>query len=358
MAPFLAMSVADVVADVLAFGAIAALATFGFRHGLFLAVVSALAVLTAFAAGVTLAPCVAQQLEAIGTSALSSLAVAYLVILCFMLVLVRLAVGGILTDEDARFHPLVDRFGGAAAGAFAGLILGGALLVGWSMCELPAGWRLNAPAMRWDSGATCLWALVRWLEPDSEKRNLFFQGDGGAKANGAKVILASEPFADADGDWQWDADESYLDYDENGKFTIDQEVHDHPHGSVDIRDAGLAERYWLSAWRTLRVLHRPRITSGAFNLAEATARAGETIYLATADDPDEQDEIEFTVTGEDAALLDIDQKTGEVRFVHEGIDPDRKKSRFTVVATDRSDLSDRLDVEITLRPPAGEAVGL
>jgi hypothetical protein len=47
-----------------------------------------------------------------------------------------------------------------------------------------------------------------------------------------------------------------------------------------------------------------------------------------------------------------------VRFVDEGIDPDRKKSRFTVVATDRSDLSDRLDVEITLRPPAGESVGL
>ena len=358
MAPILAIVIADIVATILAFGAIIGMAMFGFRHGLFLAVVSALAVLTAFAAGVTLAPSVAQQLESFGASASISLAAAYLAILAVVLALSRLAVGGILTDEDVRFRPLVDRFGGAAAGAFAGLILGGTLLVGWSMCELPVGWRLNARAMRWDSGARCLWALVRWLEPDSGKRSLVFRGAATEKVSGDKVILASEPFDDADGDWQWDESEPYLDYDKNERFTIDQEVVDHPHGKADIRDVGLAERYWLSAWRTLRVLHRPQITSGAFNLTEATARGGELIYQATAKDPDEQDEIKFTVTGEDAALLQIDPKTGEVRFVAEGIEPDRKKVSFTVVATDRSNLSDTLDVEIALRPPAGEAASL
>ena len=353
LSPFIVLGTTDIVGNILAFGAIAAMAFFGFRHGLFLAVVSALVVLTGFFMAVALSPSLATQVELTGVSTEASLAVAYATILFLILAVARVAVGGLFTDEDVRFRPAVDRFGGAAVGAFAGVMLGGAMLVGWSMCELPQGWRLNAPAMSWDSGARCLWTFVRWLEPSPERRAMLFQGNVVKKANGAgKVIRASEPFDDANGNWTWDGNERFLDYDEDGKFTLDQEVVDDLHGKADVRDAGLIDRYWLSAWRTLRVLHRPRITSPEFNASEQVAQAGEVIYQAEAVDPDDEDKIQYSLSGGgDALLLQIDPDKGEVRFRDESIDPELKKVSFTVLATDRSGLIDEHEVSITLRPP-------
>jgi hypothetical protein len=360
MSPFIVLGITDIVGNTLAFGAIAAMAYFGFRHGLFLAVVSALVVLTGFFMAVALSPSLATHVESTGLSTAASLPVAYAAILFVILAVSRVAVGGIFTDEDVRFRPVVDRFGGAAVGALAGVMLGGALLVGWSMCELSHVWRLNAPAMSWDSGARCLWAFVRWLEPDEGKRKLLFQGnaakekvDKEKQANVAnKVIWASEPFDDADGSWTREENERFLDYDKDEKFTLDQEVVDGPHGKADVRDAGLIDRYWLSAWRTLRVLHRPRITSPEFNASEEVARAGELIYTAIAVDPDDEDKIQYSLSGGgDALLLQIDPDKGEVRFRDESVDPELKKVTFTVLATDRSGLIDEHEVSITLRPP-------
>jgi hypothetical protein len=182
---------------------------------------------------------------------------------------------------------------------------------------------------------------------------MLFQGNIVKKANGAgKVIRASEPFDDANGNWTWDGNERFLDYDEDEKFTLDQEVVDGPLGKADVRDAGLIDRYWLSAWRTLRVLHRPRITSPEFNASEQVAQAGEVIYQAEAIDPDDEDKIHYSLSGGgDALLLQIDPEKGEVRF-HDGpVDPELKKVTFTVLATDRSGLIDEHEVSITLRPP-------
>ena len=355
MSPFVVLGITDIVGNMLAFGAIAAIAFFGFRHGLFLAVVSALVVLTGFFMAVALSPSLAPHIESTGLSTAASLPAAYAAILFLILAVARVAIGGIFAEEDVRFRPVVDRFGGAAVGALAGVMLGGALLVAWSMCELSHVWRFNAPAMSWDSGARCLWAFGRWLEPDVERRKVLLNGNVAKdeKANGVnKIIRASEPFDDANGNWTRDENEQFLDYDKDGKFTLDQEVVDDLHGKADVRDAGLIERYWLSAWRTLRVLHRPRITSPEFNANEEVARAGELIYTAVAVDPDDEDKIQYSLSaGGDALLLQIDPDKGEVRFCDESVDPELKKVAFTVLATDRSGLLDEHEVSIALRPP-------
>ena len=360
MTPLIAWAMIDVLANITAYGALVGMAAFGFRHGVFLALLSALTMMTGFIIAVAMAPAAASRLESFGVEAVYSLPIAYLLILAVVLSVARVIAGALLTDEDVRFHPDVERFGGAAVGAFAGLILGGTLLVGWSMCQLPAGWRLNAPVMHFDSGARCLWMFARWIHADPEARNMMFQGDVIPGKNDPKpageAVLASEPFDDADGDWEWDESERFLDYDENKEFSLDQSVADHPLGKAGLREAGLADRYWLSAWRTLRVLHRPRITSAEFNASEQVARPGELIYKAEAVDPDEGDELAYSLSGEgDAALLQIDPKTGEVRFGEGPIDPETKKVCFTVMVKDRSSLSDDHKVEITLRPPSEAA---
>lgn len=352
MTPIVAWTIIDIAANLTAYGALAAMAAFGFRHGVFLALLSAFVVMTGFIVAVSLAPVSATYLESLGLETAFSLPVAYLLILATVLSIARVVAGAAISAEDVRFRPEIDRFGGAAIGAFAGLILGGGLLVGWSMCHLPAGWRLNAPAMHLDSGARCLWMFVRWIHADPEARGMMFQGN--VAGGGGKMIRASEPFDDADGDWEWDETERFLDYDKDGKFTMDQEVVDHPLGKADIRDTGLVDRYWLSAWRTLRVLHRPHITSAEYNASEQVARPGEVIYKAEAVDPDEGDELDYSLSpGADAMLLEIDPTTGEVRFGDGPVDPQLKKVRFTVLVKDRSGLRDEHEVQISLRPPAG-----
>ena len=357
MAPLMAFTVIDLVADVLACTAVVALAVAGFRYGLFLAVVTSLIVFTAFVTSLALAPGLATHLELVGLPAVFLLPAAYFAILLATCGVARVAVGGAVVEGDVRFRRLVDRVGGLVAGGFAGMLLGGALLVGWSMCEMPAGSRLNAPATKMDLGARLVWSFVRLLVSDENARLLLFSGDPIHPGGAGVVLRASEPFDDADGDWMWDENELYLDLDHNKEFTIDQQVTDLPQGKPGTRDIGLSDRYWLSAWRAIRVLHRPQIAPPVINGPVPVAQAGAVIYRTAAADPDPQDKLRYRLqTGRDGdeSLLQIDPETGEVRFCDEPIDPTLKKVSFVVVATDRSELRDEQKVTIPLQPPAEE----
>ena len=357
MAPLMAFTVIDLVADVLACTAVVALAAAGFQYGLFLAVVTSLIVFTAFVTSLALAPGLATHLELVGLPAAFLLPAAYFAILLATCGVARVAVGGAVVDRDVRFPRLVDRVGGLVAGAFAGMLLGGALLVGWSMCEMPAGSRLNAPATKMDLGARLVWSFVRLLVSDENARLHLFSGDPIHPGGAGVVLRASEPFDDADGDWMWDENELYLDFDHNKEFTIDQLVTDLPQGKPGSRDIGLSDRYWLSAWRAIRVLHRPQIAPLVPNSPVPLAQAGAVIFRAVAADPDPQDKLRYSLQAgrdDDEPLLQIDPETGEVRFCNQPIDPTLKKVKFVVVVTDRSELSDSQKVTIPLQPPAEE----
>jgi hypothetical protein len=361
MPPEIAVFVTAAFAYVLAFGAIAAMALFGFRYGVFLALVAVLVVLTGLFAGLAFAPSLATRLGWVGASPGLALPVAYFLVLFLMLALVWAALSYFIDEEDVRPEPQFDHFGGAAVGAGAGVILGGALLVGWSMCELPQEWRTPSRPGDWGtSGAWCLYAFTNWLHSDAERASFVLLGDkvlgdeaAEPKAAPAQVLRASEPFNDTDGDWKRGENERFLDYDGDEKWTVDLEVENHSSGKVDVRDSGLIDRYWLSAWRTLRVLHRPRITSPDFNLLQVVARSGEGVYQTTAIDPDAEDTLQFSLgPGEDAQLLQIDPAKGEVRFHDQAVDPNLKKITFTVLVTDRSGLTDEREVVISFLPIA------
>jgi hypothetical protein len=344
---------------VLAFGPIAAMAVFGFRHGVFQAVVAVLAILTGLFAGLACAPSLEMRLGWVGVSPGIALPAAYLLVFFLTVGAAWAAVWYGIEEEDVRPEPRFDHFGGAAVGFGAGVLLGGALLVGWSMCELPQEWRTPSRPDNWgNSGAWCLYAFSNWLHSDAERASFVLLGDKvfGAeaaqpKAAPAKLLRASEPFNDTDGDWKRSENERFLDYDGDEKWTVDVKVDDHSSGKVDVRDPGLIDRFWLSAWRTLRVLHHPRITSQTYNPLQVVARSGEEIYQVTAIDSDDDDTLQFSLSpGADAALLRIDPAKGNVRFHDEAVDSSLKKVTFTVVVTDRSGLTDEREVVISFLP--------
>ncbi len=346
----------DLIGDGLQLAAMLVMVGFGFRHGFFLALLSTLVVMTAAMAGVALAPGLASHLELLGLPARVTLPVAYFALTSLVIILGRLAVGAAIADDDVRFRPTVERAGGVLLGAFAGMLLGGTMLVGWSMCEVPGSMRSESPAMTMDSGARLIWTAVRLMDSSDASRRLLLEGNPWSRGGAGKEIRASEPFADTNEDWKRSSDEPFLDFDGNSAFTLDQLVADLPEGEPGIRDSSLLERYWLSCWRRLRVLHRPQITSPPVAKATGWTEPGTIVYQARATDVDAQDKVVFQLkAGEDdeEPLLRVDPETGEVRFREQTIDQTLESIAFTVIATDRSELTDEQKVLVNLEPSPG-----
>lgn len=348
------LALTDLVADGLPVVAVLAMAAFGYRQGIFLAVLSALVMLTAAVAGVALAPSLASQVALLGVPARLTLPVAYGALLALIFTSGRIAVGATLAEDEMRFRPLVDRVGGVLVGACAGMLLGGVMLVGWSMCEMPGATQVMSPPMTMDSGARVIWSAVRLSDSDDAWRLFLLGGDPVSRGGEGKVIKASEPFVDSNDDWKRGEDERYLDEDRDGAFTVDQLVIDLPQGTPDVRDTGLLARYWLASWRLVRVLHRPRITSPALAQAPGATEAGALVYQARATDADAGDTLVFRLEAGDAAeasLLQINPQTGDVRFGEPSIDPSLESIAFKVIVIDRSELSDEQEVLVNLNPP-------
>jgi len=344
----------DLVGAGLPVVALLAMVAFGYRQGVFLAILSAMVVLTAAVAGVAFAPGLASQVELLGVPTRFTLPVAYGALLALVFTSARLAVGAALTDADVRFRPLTDRLGGAIVGACAGVLLCGTILVGWSMCDMPGAMKGTSCPMVMDSGARVIWSAVRLVDSKEESRGLLLDGDPLSRGGEAEVIEASEPFVDGNDDWKHGEGERFLDKDGNGRFTVAQRVVDLPQGTLGVRDTGLLDRYWLSSWRRVRVLHRPRIASPAVAQAPGPTEAGALVYEARAADADENDKLVFrlgTTEADDVIPLQIHPETGDVRFGDQIIDPGLESVGFTVIVTDRSELSDERKVLVNLNPP-------
>jgi VCBS repeat-containing protein len=94
----------------------------------------------------------------------------------------------------------------------------------------------------------------------------------------------------------------------------------------------------------------PVITSGATATVAENAPVATVVYDADATDVDASDEITYSLTGADAALLTIDSSTGVVRLLASANFERQASLSFTVVATDSVDpsLSDSQDVTVAV----------
>lgn len=335
-----------------------AMGVFGFRHGLFVATIAGLQVLAAFVGATAFAAPVAAWLEAVECPAAWALVAAYAALLCGSLVATRLAVGAVVGEDTMRFAPLVDWLGGSCLGAFTGFVLGGAILVGWSMAPVPAALQLEPAAVKLDAGSRLLRTFARCVLADPDARRLLVDGERPAAGEAGDGLPASEVFVDADGDGLRGDDERWLDDDGDGSFTSVLAIAEAPGGAAGRRDVGLLDRYRLADWRRVAVLHPPRITSGASAKVDEGAVAATVVYQAAAADADAGDAVTFSLaTGreDDAGAVEIDPATGRVALVEPADYERQKKYAFTVVATDKAGLTAERRVTVAVQDVADEA---
>ena len=344
---------------------IGALAIHGWYRGAFLATITGLQIVGSFVAALALALPVSGILESLGCPAAQAPATAYALVFGVGVLAVRMLVGATVPDGAFRLAPLIDQFAGVVLGAASGLALGGALLVGWSMADVPAWTRLDNTHQPLDSGTRMLRTFARIAGRGPGGPGLLLEGDRPARAGDAGVVSASEPFADIDGDGRRDggADagpdaEPYLDVDRDGAFTATLEWFD---SDGDGRwTAGLRDCYRLADWRRIRVLHAPVIESAAEAEVLENSPPEEPVYAARARDAD-GDAITYAlerVADADAGTepeagsapdVVIDPATGVVTLA-EPADFERTKwISFVVVATDATGLAARKTVRVRVR---------
>jgi len=340
-------------ADVFVAATVAGFAFYGWQQGLFVTTIASLQVLASALAAVAFASTLAPMLESAGVPSEWALAVGYFGIAAGGVLVTRLAVGAVVPREAISFARAIDTFLSAAVGAVAGMVLAGAILVGWSMAVLPDWARLDAAGMKLDAGSQLLATFTRCLLPAGQSRDVLFDGEAAARQSEGEPTNAprcSEPFVDANGNGAFDDGERYLDLDDDGQFTR-QRFFAASNGNRR-RDFGLRECLRLAAWKQLVVMHTPRITSPASGDVKRTAAATQ-LYQAVATDEDPGDTLTFALkadTGDNALDLAIDAANGRVTFLTAPESDTRKTYRFTVVVTDRQGLVAEQPVAVSIIP--------
>lgn len=334
----------------------AAVAFYGFSHGMFRATLLGLIALGATLAALAAWNPVAAALEVAEVPrriATPGAFVGLLVVVAGGLALAAAAVPA----EVLRLAPRIDRLGGAAVGLVAGIIAAGGLLIAASFVPLPTAYRINFGRLALDPGRPLIRVFARSLGLDSTATDVALSGEPGTSIDPAvpRPQAWSEPFLDANASLTRDDDEPFLDTDANGTFTPALAATD-TNGN-GRRDVGLIEHYRLGVWLPLTTLQAPVMTGKDTAYVTDGAPEDTIVYQATATDADQGDALVYSLKGnlgDDAALLAIDAATGAVTLKNPPDREIRKTYTFTVVVTDKAGLTAERHVSlyVTKKPKA------
>jgi hypothetical protein len=343
--------VPSLVVDLAIAALVIGMAIFGRRDGLFVATIVGMQILVSFVASLAVSMAVAHMVRSDGVDPKITgwIAVAIYVIGFVASVSgIRLAVAAWVPEMAVPLTPWVDALGGAVIGAISGWLLAGSIVVGWSMASLPEPWRFRSDILSADPGESILRMFARCIEFDRKRRSTMLDGEA-AKGALEGPPYCSEPFIDANGNGMFDLGEPFIDVNRDGVFTPRQNYIDA--NANGRRDLGLVESYRLGAWNGVTVWHAPRISSPAREELAARPEAGDVIYRSKADDPDGLEGLLFAIRptaadGVAAAILDVDEQTGEVVLVQPPGDQFTKVVKFTLLVTDKVGLTDELPVRV------------
>lgn len=145
-----------------------------------------------------------------------------------------------LPDEEPESLPRRERIGGGIMGGTAGILLVGTVLVVLSVLPLPGWLRIRTHSMYYDLGAVCLRAVAPFLG------TLAVYGEPVAEKGAPGAHVASEAWADVDGDGSRGDNDLYVDRDGSGSFSDQQYYLDYDDNHQ--RRVGLLEKYALWCW--------------------------------------------------------------------------------------------------------------
>jgi len=323
-------------------------------RGLFRASILGFAVLGAFVGALATAELTAAFLTTFEVSGNHASWMAYLGTLALLLYGSLAAAEAFASREMWFSDGFVSRIVAAAVGCVSGLILAGALLVGWTMLPLPPEGQIDSKQLSLDAGRYAIEVFSKCVERDPVSRQKLL---GGCEEQSERKPCCSEPFADHNANCMRDEDEPYLDYDGNGVFTLWMTC---PQSRSQKEPTegwayGLLDYYRLGSWETPVCLYSPRVTSTAEVECDAADVMAGVLYQVTAEDANgcDQDQLRYELTPIEpkVAGIIIDEMSGAVTLSEHEIGLRRPRYRFAISVTDRAGLTSELPVLVKIRHP-------
>jgi len=322
--------------DLIVIGLVLGLGFFGGTSGLFIATVTAMHALITFVMALGFAQPFAGLLVSLDMPPMFAFPAAFGILAVGTAVALRLLIGHYVRADAVEFEPIIEKVGGGLLGAVAGIIVAGTLLVALSIMPLPESFRIDGTALRFDVGSGMLRTLARVAVPDPAQRKILLEGDAvSTDGDGWKLVAVdeetgkraypekplppdppadgspppevppppppemwSEPFADLNGNGDWDAGEPYLDLFADTAFTkaalfSPTSYPDHKFvGSKEGFFVGLQERYQRQQWERWKLIEATWEDIEEFTKAEANP---ETVNAAE----DADSETKVTATPEE-----------------------------------------------------------
>ncbi len=162
-----AAGMGQTLGDLLVLAAVLGLVACGYQQGLFFAILMLFHALVAVVASLAFAEPLAGWLVAVDMPKAYAFAAAALLGAVIPAVGIRLAIGAAVPQDAVRFEPLVDKIGGGAIGAMAGVIVAGGVLILMSLAPLPDSLVIDSSKLRFDMGKRMLQSFVRFFWRES-----------------------------------------------------------------------------------------------------------------------------------------------------------------------------------------------
>jgi hypothetical protein len=326
------------------------------RQGFFFVTLLGMGLLMAFVSALAGASGLAEWMIELDLAPAHAPAAAFAAILAGGVIALGMALSQWIPEQAVWNGSLPGRLVGLAAGAVAGLLLAGGMLVAWSMAALPPALVLQPRHLAFDAGSFALQVAGRFVEPDRGRRDAILGGWQLFLSEGAGGRPAcSEPFVDSNRNCARDIDERYLDIDGDGNFTL---AVPEPGAGPPGRERwtpGWLDCYSMGSWTDVMASHPPRLTSPPAAEVQASLLDG-GLYQALATDPDPCDRLTYAIKRTEAdaeaePALAIDAETGRVELNPAAAGDVQPVYEFTVTATDRSGLVSERPVRVKVRDP-------
>ena len=283
--------------DLVVIGLVLGLGVFGASSGFLSGTMIAMHALTTFVVALGFAQPFASLLVSLDMPPIYAFPAAFGILAVGIAVALRLLIGHYVRADAVEFEPIIEKVGGGLLGGVAGIIVGGTLLVAMSIMPLPESLQIDASALRFDVGGGMLRTFARVAVPDQAQRKILLEGDAAStdgagwklvtidEATGKRAYpekplppdppadgsappefvppppgMWSEPFADLNGNGDWDAGEPYLDLLADSAFTkaalfSPTSYPDHTYvGPKEGFFVGLQERYQRHQWERWKLV--------------------------------------------------------------------------------------------------------